>query len=453
MSNNRYWAVWVLQNRHRRAADGWGRFVQMIFGLLASLALVLLVRRSFLGFLDRPEDAWGDGIEAAMIRVCVLVVGWVSLDVYGAIVRSPYRAKLDLLPVQADQVVQFEMARVAISRVWLVPFFALLLSPVAFEGQVGLWGACVAVVFGAWLLGLTTSALVHLLAVEVAENPRYASMLDLIRGHNPRPQAAFIYAPGAVLLGIGGLLIVVTRSLGNWYVGQANLLLPLGALYLPAFMALYPLAKLARDNWFRASVVISEIDARYATLSDHDAGLDVYMEWATRYLPERLKVYAVHDLRHGWRSRRTWISATWVVAFIGFAAGWSSHDLAPERAMVIAIGGVWLCATVALLLERDEPKFLRAWLPPGGSAKLGARVVVLAAWLQPCVWGATLSTWARAGLGPAMWVFGVCGFAAAMAIVVAIGCSRLEKGSVAVYGPVAALLAACFVVVFTGGAS
>ena len=39
------------------------------------------------------------------------------------------------------------------------------------------------------------------------------------------------------------------------------------------------------------------------------------------------------------------------------------------------------------------------------------------------------------------------------AIAVAMLCSRLEKRSVAVYGPVAALFAACFVVVFTGGAS
>ena len=357
-ARNRYWSIWLRQSRHRRAVEGrWTNAVQMVFAACVALALVFLVRLSFLGFLDRPQDAWGDGVEAALIRVCVLVVGWVSLDVYTAIVRSPYRAKLDLLPVQAEEVVHFEVARVAVSRCWLVPFFGLLLCPIAVEGQLSLWAVCVAAIGGAWALALTTSALVHLLAVEVAENPKYGEVLDLVRGHNPRAQAAFIYAPGAVLLTIGGLLIAVTRSVGRWYAGEDAFLLPLLALYVLAGLAVLPLTKLARGNWFRASVVISEIDARYATLNEQDDGLEVYLEWTTRYLPNVLKIYALNDMRHGWRGRRTWISATWVVAVVGFAAGWSSHVLAPDRALAVAIGGVWLCATICLLLERDEPAF------------------------------------------------------------------------------------------------
>jgi hypothetical protein len=452
MSHNPYRAIWSLQNSHRREVENvWANFAQAGFALLASAALVGLFRHSFLRFLDRPVETWGEGMEGALLRACVVVVGWMSIDVYGAIVRSPFRSKLDLWPVAADQVVRFELIRVAANRWWLVPLFGLLFYPVALEGAPGLWGFGLLILFGSWCLALSGSALVHLFAVEVAENPRYADLLDLLRGHNPRPQAAFIYAPGMVLLGMGGVLVMACRALKLWHVGEGGIVFPLLLLYGLAALALVPLPVLARSNWFRASVVISEIDARYAALTEREDGLRVYLDWSIRYLPQSWRVYALNDLRHGWRGRRTWISATWVVALLSFVGGWSAQAVAPERAAIVAIGGVWVCAAVAIRLEQDEPAFLRAWLPRGGIRQLGARFAVLASWLQPCVLGGALSTWLRAGVAEALWVVGVGYGAMALAIGAAVMCGRLEKRGLAVYGPVAALAASTLVVVFTGG--
>jgi hypothetical protein len=452
MSQNPYWASWSLQNRHRRRVEnGWANLAQLGFALLAAVTLTALFRQSFLRFLDRPAETWGEGMEGALLRACVVIVGWIAIEVYGAIVRSPFRSKLDTLPVRADQVVRFELLRVAANRWWLVPLFGLLFSPIALEGAPELWALGVAVMLGAWSLALTGSALVHLFAVEVAENPRYAEVLDLLRGANPRPQAAFIYAPGAVLLGIGGLLVVTCRSVRLWYGGEGLVWLPLMALFALALAALLPLSSLARSNWFRASVVISEIDARYAALSEREDGLRVYLDWSIRYLPSRWRVYALNDLRHGWRARRTWISATWLIAFLSFAGGWSAQGVAPERAAIVAIAGVWLCAAIAIRLEQGEPVFMRAWLPEGGARKQGARFAVLAGWLQPCVLGGALSTLFRAGYSECLWVVGVGYGSMILAIGVALACSRLEKRGLAVYGPVAALAASTLVVVLTGG--
>ena len=145
------------------------------------------------------------------------------------------------------------------------------------------------------------------------------------------------------------------------------------------------------------------------------------------------------------------ISGAWLVGLGGFAAGWTESAVGVERAAIVAIGGVWLCAAVGVLMERDEPDFLKAWLPPGGAPRWAARVLVLALWVQPIVWLAAASVAFRQGIGPASAVFGLGLGCVVLAIPTAIACGRLGQHGLAVYAPIAIVSAA--LVATTTGAS
>lgn len=418
--------------------------------IVATALLVPLVRPVFLSFLDLPVDLWPAGTAAVTMRFGALIVGLLALDVYTAIVRGPDRDVLAGLPVDAGQVVRFEVLRVALQRWWVLPAAAVVLAPVAVAGAPVLWALALVALLGAWGMGLALSAGMHLLAIEVSESERWAPVLDLVRGNNPRPQAAFLYAPGAVLL-VAGLLVAggangaASVAAGDLW-GWLGLLLPWP---LVAF-AWSRLDELARRSWFRGSAVLAEIDARYAALADREEALRVYLDWTVRWLPAGSRVWALRDLRHGWRARRTLITGAWLVGLAAFVAGWTEGEHGPLRAMAVSVFGVWLVAGVGVLLERDEPEFLRAWLPDGGGRALLARIWVLAWWVQPCVWPAALSVWMRRGGADAVWVLGIGLLAAFVAVGVAIGCGRLRERGLAVYGPVAAVAAAATAAVMGG---
>lgn len=440
---NPYVRAWRTQRAHRRRTLGLGGWLPgLLAPLLATLVLVPLVRPVFLSFLELPASQWAEGMEGVLLRAGVVLVGWLALDVYTAVIRGPDRDVLALLPVNAAQVVHLELMRVARERWWLLPSLAILLSPVALAGAPALWGAGLIVLVGSWAMGLVVSAAVHLFAVEVAESPRWAPFLDLIRGSNPRPQAAFIYAPGAVLL-ICGLVVgqgargAVLAASGE-LVGWLWMLLP-APLVIGAALNLGPLA---RRSWFQGSAVLAEIDARYAALADREEALRVYLDWVVRWLPVSVGRYALRDLRHGWRARRTWITGAWLLGVGAFAAGWTASVDGPLRAGIVAVAAIWGVASLGVLLERDEPDFLRAWLPPGGAPALGARGLVLLLWVQPCVWGGALAVGFRRGLAEGALVLAVGAGSGLVAAAVSVACGTLRDRGLLLYAPLAAVLAA-----------
>lgn len=410
--------------------------------LLAGLVLVPLVRPTFLWFLDGPASAWGEGMHQVVFRAAIVVIGWLSLDVYGALIRGPNREVLTLLPIDAAAVVRSELVQVAAARWWLVPGAALLLSPVAVAGAPALWAVSIGVVAGCFALGLTGSALAHLLAIRVSEDPRFAPLLDLVRGNNPRPQAAFLYAPGAVLIGCGGLLGAASAAVPGVVAGEPVAVALALSPFLGAALAWLPVPALATKTWFRGTVVLSEIDARYATLTDPIEAVRVYLDWTVRFLPAPWRPYALNDLRHGWRSRRTLVSLGWLVGLVALGAGWTEATSGPARAAAVAVMGVFLVAANGLLLARDEPPFLRAWLPPGGFAARAGRGMVLLAWAAPPVLLATAAALFRHGGEAAAQVVGLGGVALCVAAGLASVCTRLGDRGLAVYAPVAAVLAA-----------
>lgn len=442
MPRNPYVASWQRRRANQRRAESPGLAAgRWIAPFLAAALLVPFTRPVLMSYLDGPAVHWGEGTEALLDRLVLVVVGVLALDVYTALIRGPDRQVLDLLPVDAARVAAYELRRVAYERLWLVPATAIGIAPIA-AADPALWALAVAVLAGAFAVGLFVSAAVHLGAVNVATDERWAGLLDLLRGSNPRLQAAFLWAPGVVLLVAGGVSIAAARGVPLLRAGDpaglAWLLLP----WPVAALAAWPIGDLARRTWFLAGAIIADIDARYAALEGRSEGLRVYLDWAVRFLPVTVARYALQDLRHGWRSRRAWLTGAWLAGVVAALVGWAGDDDAPARAAAVVTAAVFVCGTIGVLLERDEPVFLRAWLPDPGPAGALGRAFVLCAWLQACVWPAAIAVAVRHELADAGRVLLVGLAAVGGATLLAVTCGRLRERAVFAYGPAAALAAA-----------
>lgn len=404
--------------------------------------LVPLMNRVFLAWLHGPADYAPAAMESLLLRAGIVIVGWVAIDVYSVLIRGGDRNVLGIWPVDPANVVRFEIRRLAKARVFLVGGWAVLSAPIALISP-ALWALGVLHVTITWVLAFAASAMVILLAVDASEDPRQAPLLDLVRGNNHRAQAAFLYAPGVVLVGSGFLVQGAAVGVRWVHAGQPSGFVLLGLPLVVAWLAWRPVSTLARRNWFRAGTVMAEVDARYAVMEDRDEALRVYLDWTTRFLPRRMALYALKDLRHGWRSRRTWLMGAWLVGLAALVATWTRDPIGPARAASIAVIGCWIVASVGVLLESDEPEFLASWLPSGGTPKWVGRAVVLGLWQQPAVWMGALAAVFRQGLAPGVLVLGVGELTVALAACAAVVCGRV--GGLPLYGPVAAGFAALVV--------
>ncbi len=452
MSRNPYLSSYRLQQRHRARVVGWWVvWAQALLPIGVAALLVPFVEPVFLGFLLLPPAQWGPGLEGLAQRAGLLLVAVLALEVYTALIRSPDRAILDLHPVDAGQVATFEVVRVARERAWLPVGIGVAFSPIALASP-SAWGLLMVAVAGAYALGLTASAMMHLLAVQVSESERWAPLLDLLRGRNPRAQAAFLYAPGMVLAAAGSLTLLAARGVGAGWHGRPAALLLLALPFVAALAAWVPVAGLARQGWFRASTVLADIDARWAALEGRsEESHRVYLDWVVRWLPAATARYALKDLRHGWRGRRAWVTGPWLVGLVGLFAGWSVDPGAPAAATLVVVAGAWGFAAVGAVLDRDDPPFLSRWLPAEPGPRLAARLLALALWGQGTLWLPFFAVWLRHGLGAAL---GLLGFGAAsllLAVPVAAICGRSRAWGPWLYVPAAVLLGAATAALVTHG--
>lgn len=443
VATNPYFTAWRRMERHRRAVEPLStQVLRVVLALVATAAVVPLARPVFFRFLDAEPAQFGEGLEAIVQRLGLLLIGWLALDVYTALVRGPDRAVLDLHPVDGGAVALFEVLRVGWKRLFLIGAGAAVLAPVALAGRPGAWAVAVVSLIGAYTLGLFAAGFVHLLAIEVSEDPGWAPILDLVRGHNPRAQAAFLYAPGVVLAGAGAVVFASARGV-RWLVDGD--LRGLGLLLVPFALAPW-LARtvpgLGRKSWLRASSVLAEIDARYAALERPEDARRVYLDWAVRFLPANVARYALKDLRNGWRARRGFITGAWLGGAAAGLMGWSGAAGAPQNALVAVTGVAFAAAAIGVLLDRDEPEFLVAWLPARGAAAQVARALVVLAWLQGAIWPAVFTAGIRHGSGAAALIAGGGLAATLLATGLALACARWRTGGFMVYVPSAAVASA-----------
>lgn len=423
--HNPYVGVWLRRARRTTSALS---FVVIGASVLLAASVMWPVAQAVAEAPDRTER-----LAALLLRLGTLGVGTAGLWTYTAIVRSTDRDLLALLPVNAAQVVWAALLAVLVEGAWL-PLAALVAVGPVWVADPALLPALASFLFGSWTLGVVASGATHLAAVQVAEHPRWAPWLDLVRGANLRAQAAFVYAPGATLAATGLLVAWAGDAAAR---GALGTLIP----FVAALAVLPTVGPLAHRGWFPATAVLADIDGRHAAVEGADDARRVAWEGLLPWMPQRWRPWALRDLRHGWRGRRTWVSGAWILGVVALALGWQEAPDGPRIAAAAASTAVLALAAVSIPLSMDEPPFLRVWLPPGGWSATAARATVVAAWLQPAVLLPAAGTLLRSG---SAFVEVVIRGEVACALGVAGGlvASRWRDGGVRVYVPFAVVGAA-----------
>lgn len=393
---------WALaRSARRQRADGSWWTVLLWVGAVA-VAWVLVApwfRREVLGFLDGGSDELAAGLGGLWMRAGLLMLAWGGLSAHGSVLRGASREVFSVLPVRPWDVVRAELiGRVAPLGANVAALAALAWPVVAVAGW-GSWGAGLALTAGAGVLGLVAGAGAVLGAVVVAEDRRFDGLLDAVRGSNPRAQAAVIWslAPGTLL---GGLLVVQA----------ADAVTTTPAWSLAPWVAAAALASLlpvvADRAWWTASLVLAEIADRYAAVEKADTTRHVYLDFVVRWLPAASAPWALLELRHAARERRSALWIPWVLA----AVARMDQRLPPELPMVlIGAVGAWLM----LRRSADTDPALSTWLGDHRTEVGMARIAVGLAWaVGPTLAGAIL-VGADAGPGEGL-TAGAAGLAGAV---------------------------------------
>ena len=426
---------------NQRAEMGWSaRMVQACAPLVLAVVLIPWIRPVFLHFLE-AEDPSSEGLFGILIRMGIVLIGWGAIGTYGVLVRSPEREVLAILPVDAGRVALEACDDWMSRRAWVPLAAATWLVPVGLVRGWDTWLACALALVGAFLVGTWVSAGVHMRAVLAAQDPALEGWLDLVRGANPREQAAFLWAPG-VALALSALPAgLAMEGVRRFAEGSPAALV---ALVLPMVVALWARSRLctwAAHSWYAASSILTDIDARYAEIEQEEDASAVYMDWAIRGLPSAVRRYALKDLRHGWRGRRSWLTATWGVAVLCALALWRRGGMDTGEGAMLLLGGAWMLGSVGVVMERDEPGFLRAWLPEDRRPRVMARACAVGLWLQPLVWLPVAAGLVRHGAEAAAWLVLWAGVAALAVSLVSGRASLGRERGLWAYVPLATLCA------------
>lgn len=409
-------------------------------GLGAAALGALLLDRAFLGFLDGSGAAVADGLGGVVLRLGLLLTGLAALDGYEAVLRGEDRPVLSLLPVEPGAVVTSALVGLAARRWWTAPACAVLLAPVALRAGPTAWAVAAAALFGVQVLAWPVAIATYLVAVDAARSPALAPLLEALRGQNPRELAAFLYAPGAVVLAVAGGLWAASAGVSGVLRGDPLAVVWIVALPAAGLAVAVTLPALGRRAWFRAGTLLSDIDAQHAALAARDeaAALHVYLDWAVRFFPAAWRRAALHDLRHGWRGRRLWLSGAWLAGLAAAGVGWTEDPAGPGRAVVVATLGVATVASVVFAMVRDEPDFLRWWLPPGPAPREIVRAIVVLMWSAPTLALAAVVAAFFGGMPAAGSVLGFGLAAGAALAALAVAASKAGRAGPWLYLPAAA---------------
>ncbi len=431
-------AAWREAARRWRSAGPVDLLQQVGFPLLTVLVLAPFVRRTFLSFLDAPSDLWGPRVVEVVFRANLVALSIVVMDLYEQVVRGRDRAVLQSLPVDPAKVARLSAVKTLVGLHRWIAGGAALLAPIALWGEPALWAAAVASAWASAFMAVPLGIAGHLLAIRAAESERLAPLLELIRGTNPRAQAALLYGPGAVLLVGGALLRASAESVPALAAGGLAGVVVFAPLAVGA-AAWLAVPGLARSAWFRGSIVVSEVDARYASLEDPEEARRVYLDWAVRFLPAPARVYALADLRHGWRARRTLVALQWVGAALALGLAWTTEPVGPFRAVAVAVAGIGLVGAVGVQMDADEPPLLRVLLPRSPGWSRLARAAVLAGWSAPIPVAAAAAVAVRRGSADALAVLAVAGVALAVSVLASLACGVWRERGLRVYAPAVAV--------------
>lgn len=364
----------------RRSALGAASMVGRLAPIIAACIALPFLRDNLLSFAALSGAARSAGAVGAMVRVALLLAAVLALRAYDLVVRGPDRGVVDLHPVRAAPYVRARLWRALREGAPASAAAAVVLVPVwpdlpAFCGGIAL-------LLGAWAAGVGVGVGVNLAAPALGADPRFADALDVVRGQNPRTQAALVWAPAVTLAGVGLSLVGAAGGLdaglrGNPW-GFVALAIPFGAAGIGARLAF-----VSADTLARIPAVLGEVDAAYSAVEDAEEGQRVYLEWIVPRLPPVLRPETLRVLRHGWRAERTWLSASFLAALVAAAAGWSANPEAAAR--LVAVGGLAAVGLglLASRLRAQDPSWLNLSFP-APNRRLASAIATFA-WIQPVI--------------------------------------------------------------------
>lgn len=339
--------------------------------LLAGTAVAVAALPLLDGVLAQAPRV-GAAVERVAVRVALLVAAVAALRGADAVVRSPERPVLDPHPVDGRAFTAALLRRAAVDLLPGLGAAALALGGVGWRLGPLAWAAAAAVVVGGGLGGLGVGAAMHLGAVDLALRPGAAPLLDALRGANPRPHAALIYAPGVALFVVGAAIFLAGAGAGAALDGQRAAAVWVAAPVVLAAAGWVAAPRLGARLYARATVVLSEVDAAYGLAPKADAPTAVYLDWLARRAPERLRA-----LRAGWRRLRPWPVLLWVVGGLAALVGAGRDGGAPGVAAAAAGVGLAAAGLLPARLAALDPPWLTRALGLGGGATVRARAEVV----------------------------------------------------------------------------
>ena len=356
-----------------RVGDWWA-----FSSFLAACAAVPLLNDSVFAFATSTGPARSAGAVGAVARVALVLAGVLALRAYDLVVRGPDRGVVDVHPVLAGPYVRARLIRTLGESGTALLTAAVVLVPVWPDVRALLGGGVL--LLGAWAAGVALGVGVNLAAPGLGANPAFASALDVVRGQNPRSQAALVWAPAVTLAVVGLSIVAAAGGLDVALRGEGWGYLALGVPFAAAGLGVR-LAFVGADTLARIPAVLGEVDAAYAAVEEAEEGRRVYLEWIVPRLPVSIQAEVLRVLRHGWRSERAWLSATFLVAVLAAAAGWTPGPDGPSR--VLMVGGL-AAVGIGLLgprLRSKDPAWLALTLP-SRFPRVAAGVAIFA-WIQP----------------------------------------------------------------------
>jgi hypothetical protein len=273
---------------------------------------------------------------------------------------------------------------------------AVFLAPLWPRVDALLLGLLVAV--GGWIAGIGAGLGVNLAAPGLAANPALAGVFDTIRGPNPRIQAALLYAPGVALALSGSATLAASWGATRVLEGDPAGWLGLGAPLLVAGAG-WAMAVRAAPSTAGIGAVLGEIEGAWAQAASAEDARAVYLEWAVRFAPARLRLGLRKDLRHLWRAHRGWVGASWGFGLLAALAGWSASPAAPDETVRVGAAALGVFGLVGVRMGAADPRWLDEALPLPG--RLPARALALVGAMQVVVLCGALALSVRHGLGPA----------------------------------------------------
>ena len=357
-----------------------------------------LLRETFYGFLGVTASAavpLGAGSVAARLGLALAALA--AFQSYSVLVRGEDRGVVDLHPLLPRLWVT---ARAGVLLRALLPWMVaavVLLAPLATVSPAAFLATAVATT-GSTLAGAAIGAGVNLTAPRIALDPRWAPVLDAIRGHNPRMQAALIWAPGVALSLAGSAALAassgVTLMLDGRALGAVLLAVPFVSAAIGARWALS-----GAPGIVRLPALLGEIEAAWSQVDmaeDHHA---VYLEWTIRHAPPRLRRDTLRELRHVWRGLRTWATGSWALAFASGLAAWTPGTDGIDRWRTLTLGALVVMGFIGVRLAATDPSWLQETLGLRRTPVATARLLALLLLMQPVLLTGAATLGIRHGVG------------------------------------------------------